>query len=838
MVDFSKLLGEEKSPAPIDPTKIFHSLPRAGTKFDYLRDIQSEVLKAWDARRGDRDAVIKMNTGSGKTLVGLLILQSLLNEGVAPALYLCPTRQLVDQVLKTASEIGLNAVADGEDREIPNEFLNGEAIYVTTFLKLFNGRTVFGMPGGPRSVVPVGGLLVDDAHSCLSIAREQATISFKSNTDGYKQLYQLFKSSLEQQSAGKAAEIERGHPWTIMPVPFWSWLDQQKEVTRVLAALRDSDELKFSWDLLVNELPCCHCFVSGAKLQITPHIVPIDAVASFAGAKRRFFLSATLIDDSILLREFGVSRAAASKPLRPAIVGDIGERMIIAPSLVARGLEAEIPGICKSISEAKTNVVVLVPSFAEAESWQKAGAIVAKREEVAKAVEQLNASKGNFIVLANRYDGIDLPDDACRVLVLDGVPFGESYLERYTTMVRGDSALVTGRVAQVIEQGLGRGVRSGNDYCVVLLCNADLVRFVGIKDRLRLFSPETRQQFLIGQEIVRQSKSEKAAPIKKIRDLMKVCLARDQGWRSYHSKKMSELVPAVTDEGRLEIAEAEREACRMFTSGKALEASDCVQKKLVSSKGLQDADKGWFLQLAAMYRHAADPEKAQEMQRKAQELNRSLLRPIAGVRYEKLIARAEGQGSGTLAWVRGHTDPNAIVVSIDALATSLSFGIDHQKFEKAWQELGFILGLKAGRPEEELAKGPDGLWSLPEKRFLLFEIKNEVELSRTEIYQSETEQLSNSVNWFRAEYGDTASLAIFLVHPTDKLAESAYPPEGTRVITPARLDDLLARVRAFATALAAKAPDTWTGDEIGKQLAGQKLDAESLRTRYSVPARK
>ena len=50
-----------------------------------------------------------MNTASGKTLVGLLMLQSLLNEQIGPALYLCPTKQLVEQVKDTAREVGTSS---------------------------------------------------------------------------------------------------------------------------------------------------------------------------------------------------------------------------------------------------------------------------------------------------------------------------------------------------------------------------------------------------------------------------------------------------------------------------------------------------------------------------------------------------------------------------------------------------------------------------------------------------------------------------------------------------------------------------------------------------------
>ena len=40
-----------------------------------------------------------MNTGSGKTVVGLIMLQSCLNENKGPAIYVVPDNYLVNQVL-------------------------------------------------------------------------------------------------------------------------------------------------------------------------------------------------------------------------------------------------------------------------------------------------------------------------------------------------------------------------------------------------------------------------------------------------------------------------------------------------------------------------------------------------------------------------------------------------------------------------------------------------------------------------------------------------------------------------------------------------------------------
>ncbi|MED4346479.1 hypothetical protein [Heyndrickxia coagulans] len=87
MIDFGKLLDAQDDEKPIFPKEIFESLVR-NEQFSYLRGDQERVLEKWFNQRELKDNIIKMNTGGGKTTVGLLQLQSSINEGVGPALYL------------------------------------------------------------------------------------------------------------------------------------------------------------------------------------------------------------------------------------------------------------------------------------------------------------------------------------------------------------------------------------------------------------------------------------------------------------------------------------------------------------------------------------------------------------------------------------------------------------------------------------------------------------------------------------------------------------------------------------------------------------------------------
>lgn len=113
-----------------------------------------------------------MNTGSGKTTVGLVILQSCINEGVGPAVYVAPNKELVHQVIEESHRLGIEATEDEDDYL----FLDGKAIFVTNIHKLFNGKSVFGISPNKGKVEP-GSILIDDVHACLDSMREQFRIT-------------------------------------------------------------------------------------------------------------------------------------------------------------------------------------------------------------------------------------------------------------------------------------------------------------------------------------------------------------------------------------------------------------------------------------------------------------------------------------------------------------------------------------------------------------------------------------------------------------------------------------------------------------------------------------
>jgi len=90
------------TPVPESPDRLFRDLPRR--KHASLYDHQGQILRNYVARAQNvPDVALQLPTGSGKTLVGLLLAEWRRRKNRERVVYLCPTRQLVNQVVEEAS---------------------------------------------------------------------------------------------------------------------------------------------------------------------------------------------------------------------------------------------------------------------------------------------------------------------------------------------------------------------------------------------------------------------------------------------------------------------------------------------------------------------------------------------------------------------------------------------------------------------------------------------------------------------------------------------------------------------------------------------------------------
>jgi len=830
MVDFEKLRASKKKAKAVDPIEIFRRLPKPPGISD-LYTSQAEVLTNWFSRRTEKDTVIKLHTGGGKTLTGLLIAQSTINETNEPALYLVPTNQLVNQTLTKARDLGISAVPYKTGAPLDDRFLNGTAIMVANYRALFNGRSKFGLRGSPDPK-RVGIVILDDAHVAFSAVRDSFTMEIRKDkqAEAYKNLTGHFRLAFKDVGKiGTFDEVVSDTAFDVLEVPYWVWHEKLDVVHEVLKPL--SEDFALTWPLLRDHLHLCHALISRSSFTITPFLPLMDAFPTFFEAPRRVFMSATIADDSEIVRTFGASKDLVQKSFTSRSLAGVSERMILIPEVmpfyfdVQRGIKALLPDVAKL----GMGSVVLVHSRKAAEAWKDVATVAMTTDEVDTLVTALQQGTTHGpVVFANRYDGIDLPNNSCRVLVMDGLPWGTSDYENFRASALYGGASLTRMLAQRIEQGIGRGARGSGDYCAVILIGSDLSGWIAKDANFRFLTTATRAQLEMGIEISKEVKS--------IADLGKTIqrlLRRDQDWVEYHAETLAENVEDESlDNSRLEQAAAERKGFELWAYGDYEKAVARVTNFLDQRTDVDVQTRGWMLQLAARIAdHWGSNERAQDLQREAYSLNRNLARPIALPPYRPLPELGT-QERAIANQIPEYRVRRGLLRAFDDCASRLVAESSSNQFEKALVDLARFLGLSAERFDEG-GEGPDVLWILPNKVGLVIEAKSRKK-EKNALTKDEHGQLLVAGEWFNKHYPGFRCVRVS-VHPKSKATKAAVA-EASHALTFENLAALVSETRSMLTALC---DSQLSGDDLtvecGRILRTTTLNADRLVSTYLIP---
>jgi Helicase C-terminal domain len=828
--DFDELASTSALTDIRDPAELFDALPQKAEGYGYLRVVQKTVLDAWSPRRDERDIVIKTNTGGGKTIVGLLLLQCGLHDGKGPALYLAPDPHLALRVIGEATNLGLSVVGDPDDAR----FLSCEAICVTTMRTLVNGRTRFGLRGpGGREPVTIGSIVVDDAHAALALTEESTQLRIPASHATHAELLELFEDELRAQSANAYLDIVDGDRSAVLRVPFSAWRAKQDRVLALLRPHRTEANFEWAWPLVADLLAICQCVVSADGFEITPPCPPIEKFPSFAEAERRIYLTATLADDSVLVTYFDADPETVGKPIVPESAADLGDRLILAPEQINPAIShADVRSLAKQVAQTR-NVVVLVPSKRQARVWDnEASLTVSKADEITTAVERLVTGHVGVVVIINRYDGIDLPGEACRLLIIDSLPFAYTGTERREAVALRDSDAMVTRQLQRLEQGMGRGVRSRDDRCAVLLLGARLTRLVARGDVADRLSAATREQLKLSRQVA--SKIEGSS----IDDLLPVVQQVVEGDEGFRRASREALRGAKYGPPYLSPTAAPlRAAYNSAAAGRSPEAVAQSREAVEAARASGDTRlAGWIGETHATYLDAVDPVTAQAALKVSGEENANILRPLDGLPYRRIEAPAQQAGKASSFLSETYSSGTDLVVEMDAILADIDWDKERtDEAEAALYELGLHLGCASQQPEKTFGVGPDVLWAMTERRYIVIEAKTGA--TAPMIWKKDINQLAGSVNWCSTEYGDDAKIVPLLVHPSDTVEGTGTAPAGTRIITTAKLTRLKNAVRQYARALA---QDEQFQDPaaVEAQLDRLKLNESEIIETFTVPSRR
>lgn len=826
-LDLNKLRDAKKQSKVIDPVEIFRRLPKEANIKD-LYGSQTEVLNAWFADREKPDHIVKLHTGGGKTLVGLLLAQSIINETGEPVVFICPNNHLVAQTLKKAAEYNIPAV--GYEKPFPDDFVNGKAVMVCNYSHLFNGMSRFGTKG--KDITSFGGVIVDDAHVGSGILRDQFSIKVTRDDDaeGYATLSSMFRLAFKEAGQiGTFDDVVGGVDYSVLEVPYWAWFEKLDEVQGLLRNLKKND---LPWPLLRDSLKYCHCFIDRKSVVVTPIFPLVDLIPSFATCKRRIFMSATIPDDSEIIRTFDATSESLVKALSSKSLAGVSERMILAPELLGFKI-ADVPDavrkICENVAKKKNlSTVILVPSGKAAGAWTSVAEYPSMPEAVEKKVTELvDRTSNGPIVLANRYDGIDLPNDACRLLVISGLPRAVGEYDLHRANVFAGAASLSRAIAQKIEQGMGRAARGPGDHCVIIVMGKDLVSWLGKEANLRFLTTSTYSQLEMGIEI-----SKNISDSKDFMNTMDRSFKREKEWVRYHAETLADLTYNIAvKKEEIDRAAAERQALQLWRDGYHEQAIAKLTKQC-DAQGIDSAERGWLLQFAA--RIALDwgkKDHALQLQQRAFADNKNLCRPKIDAPNIQVVlpgsqAQAMAQQLKPFRFKRGY------LAEFEETVALLVPNASAAQFEQAMADLGTMLGFETSRPEKSYGRGPDLLWLISKDVGLIIEAKSRKNPTNA-LTKAQHGQLLVSENWFKETYPKMTGVRV-AIHPSVTATKNAVPT-GTKALTLTKLDELIGEARTIVTALSESGhPDAELPDYCEGLLKQSNLKPDRLVKHYLI----
>jgi replicative superfamily II helicase len=834
-INFGKINISNSTSLPLDPIDIFRRLPKPEGIND-LYASQSDVLKQWNARRAEQDLVIKLHTGGGKTLVGLLIAKAIMNETQLPVVYLCPTIQLVKQTLSKAHTYSIPAEEFTPNHsDLPVNVKNAESLLICTYDKMFNGFSVFGVHGSTKIPIQLGGIIIDDAHVSMSALRQKFTLNIRQDTfkDVYQHITTLFAPDFEDAQAIRTYQdiISGLDAGNILEVPYWAWNQKIDQVANLIRRdMHNKDDFKYVWPLIRDDLRYCHCLISNKEISIVPFFPLVEKIPSFAQCKKRIYMSATISDDSSILRTYGVDIKAAQEPIKTDTVAGIGERMILIPELTKFGKSIDpldlVKKLLKETDLSMNNKVVLTPSKFLAEKF----ADVANTFENSASVEatihkiQTGTERGNF-VFANRYDGIDLAGDACRILVLFGLPSGRSSYDLYRAKILSEDTEINNAIAQKLEQGLGRSTRGGADYSAVLLLGSDLIQWIGIKKHHRSLTFGTRAHLEMGKMM-----SETIDDYDSLISATLQCLDRDQDWINFHANTLASYPQEeVTDTISLSVAQIERKAFELFQKASYSKAVAAIQKFIEENPALDKQRIGWLKQYAACIAYYGNLPMWVDLQKGAANKNNHLYTYKNELEFVPIVPNQQAKEiAGNMAGYGDGLFKQAATKYVHEIGLHLTAMASSSQFEEALANLGTSLGFSVDRPDKKYRKGPDALWILNDKHILVIEAKNKKEMTSL-VNKEEYGQLLASMVWTETNYEGYKVTGI-IVAPNKQHTADVTLAENTLIVDIVQIEHLCNVAEQLINSLAEQTLD----DQSLEVYCEKKLTEYSLKGDFIV----
>ena len=763
-----------------------------------LHDLRAKTIKGPISHQADMwrkyleegldksDIALQLPTGSGKTLVGLILAEWRRQKYKEKVVYLCPTNQLVYQVVdKAENEYGLKvAKFVGNIRDYPisikSDYESADKIAVTSYSALFNTNSYF---------KDADIIILDDAHSAENYISKLWSLEINKHNENSKVLFQAFSNLIKEDIAPieyeRMISIDSNDDW-IDKLPITTFLKCFDSISSLLDTYCINNEMSYSWKMIKDNLIACQCYISTNQILIRPMIPPTQTHQPFMNAKQRIYMSATLGNGGDLERLTGVKNIYRLPIPDGWNVQGIGRRFFLFPERSLNTKE-NINSFLENVMKASGRSVVLTKDFPSSEKFKKFVKETIKYKSFdAKAIEE---SKQEFIknenavaIIANRYDGIDFAEEEARTLILFDLPTSTNLQESFFVSRMGANELLNERILTRVIQAMGRCTRSPTDYSLVIVLGEKLVSYLLHERKRKLLHPELQAELEFG---IEQSKNETLDSfLENINDF----LGQTENWfeadkdiiamRNELEKDEPPYIQNLQSSVKYEV-EYQYKIWQTDYTG-AIDEARNVLKELTAPEL-----RGY----RALWNYLAGTASILDNQNNlAKKFFENAMKSAPALKW--MVTLAQKSGIESSQYIED-SDLNAIIEKFEqqirkfGLTTNRKYDKEEQfildgilngnakEFEEAQKRLGILIGFDAGNIENDAS--PDPWWILSDDLCIVFEDHSD---GSTEYFSAtKARQATTHDNWIRENLPVKENIEIIkvLITPVKKAHQGALP---------------------------------------------------------------
>lgn len=747
-----------------DPESIFRELQIQDIKG--LWSQQADILRSYYLDFKDKsDVAIELPTGTGKTLIGLLIAEYRRRCHKDRVLYLCPTKQLAKQVHLKAKEYGIpvSLLIGPQNSYREDEYGNyvtGKSIGITTYSAIFNTN--------PYKMNDANTILFDDAHAAENYISSLWTVEIKRNENQkvFESIIELFREDISDYNYVKLmSEDNEGYKSMYDLIPYPKYLDKLPSLIELLEAnISECGNAKYPWSKINEHLEVCQLFFSWGEINIRPLIPPTQTHPAFNDAKQRIYMSATLGEGGELERILGVRKINKIPVPKGWEKYSNGRRLILFPNRIFDRNDSL--KVAFGAIRNQDRALILCPDNRTASLFisefknEMPDYKVLDSSSIEDSLDSFSTQEKVILVLTNRYDGIDLSGDICRLQIIFGIPEATNLQEGFLWNRLNANSVLGELVKTRITQALGRCTRSNDDFANVIMLDPNLLKFCLKKENLVGFHPEIQAEIEFG-----LSNSEKIESVDEMVNFMNDFII-DQDYFSSINDAIIEIREDFEKKPKSEVLKltlsVENEIDFTYSLWKrelkrSLEKVKIILENLSGGKEL-DGYRAWWNYIAGNTAYLAK-SYIQIDENLDKSYYSSALRISSGITWmadlinsvpvEKDIPRIDPYLATQIDKIDEVLNELGLVgLKFEKNMKELLDLInddDAKKFEEGLKRLGRLLGFEAILPPGDTA--PDGVWNIRDK-FFGFEAKTG-EDSNDPIYSEACRQADGHKKWIK-----------------------------------------------------------------------------------------